>query len=199
MKAMLALKQRLQKRMEKLDKEIKELAGTLEVLDSMLLEKGFKRGNIQDANQSQNRNTSSASTEQTAKEEKVSGSEVVEPENVFPLKTSNDESLGMIYIEKDAIRVVPDESRNFNVNTSPFSNFLVERVLTKMQDKDNELVRMKQLSPENMFSYNLVCDGDFIREIIIRNVDEERFKELKSSIRWTFEKMYEKMKILQSK
>ena len=75
----------------------------------------------------------------------------------------------------------------------------MERVLTKMQDKDNELVRMKQLSPENMFSYNLVCDGDFIREIIIRNVDEERFKELKSSIRWTFEKMYEKMKILQSK
>jgi hypothetical protein len=45
-----------------------------------------------------------------------------------------------------------------------------------------------------MFSYNIVREGDQIREIIIRNVDDERLKELKSSIRWTFEKMYEKMK-----
>jgi hypothetical protein len=45
-----------------------------------------------------------------------------------------------------------------------------------------------------MFSYNIVRENDLIREIIIKNVDEERLKELKSSIRWTFEKMYEKMK-----
>jgi len=45
-----------------------------------------------------------------------------------------------------------------------------------------------------MFSYNIVQEGELIREIIIKNVDEERLKELKSSIRWTFEKMYEKMK-----
>jgi hypothetical protein len=31
-----------------------------------------------------------------------------------------------------------------------------------------------------------------LREIVIRNVDEERLRELKSSIRWTLEKMYEK-------
>jgi hypothetical protein len=45
-----------------------------------------------------------------------------------------------------------------------------------------------------MFSYNIVREGDLIREIIIKNVDDERVKELKSSIRWTFEKMFEKMK-----
>ncbi len=45
-----------------------------------------------------------------------------------------------------------------------------------------------------MFSYNIVREGELIREITIKNVDEERLKELKSSIRWTFEKMYEKMK-----
>ena len=63
-----------------------------------------------------------------------------------------------------------------------------------MQDKDNELVRQKQLTPDKMFSYNIVREGDLIREIVIRNVDEERFKELKSSIRWTLDKMHEKMK-----
>jgi hypothetical protein len=63
-----------------------------------------------------------------------------------------------------------------------------------MQEKDKELVRLGQLTPEKMFSYNIVREGDLIREIIIKNVDDERLKELKSSIRWTFEKMFEKMK-----
>ena len=60
--------------------------------------------------------------------------------------------------------------------------------------KLGELVRAKQLSAEKAFSYSLVREGELIREIVIRNVDEERLKELKSSIRWTLEKMYEKMK-----
>jgi len=45
-----------------------------------------------------------------------------------------------------------------------------------------------------MFTYTLVKEGELIREIIIKNADDERLKELKSSIRWTFEKMYEKVK-----
>jgi hypothetical protein len=63
-----------------------------------------------------------------------------------------------------------------------------------MQEKDNELVRMGQLTPDRMFAYNIVREGDSLREIVIKNVDEERLRELKSSIRWTLEKMYEKMK-----
>jgi len=63
-----------------------------------------------------------------------------------------------------------------------------------MQEKDKEFVRLGQLTPDKMFSYNIQREGELIREIIIKNVDEERLKELKSSIRWTFEKMYEKMK-----
>ncbi len=185
MKAMLAFKQRLEKRIEKLDREANELKATLDVINSVLLEKGFKRGDIKEA---------AASKEATAAKEPKPSYQGGEPENVIPLKTINDESLAIIYIEKDSIHVLPDESKNFSVNTPPFGNFLVERVLVKMQDKDKELVRMKQLAPDKMFSYNIVREGDLIREIVIRNIDEERFKELKSSIRWTLEKMYEKMK-----
>jgi hypothetical protein len=92
------------------------------------------------------------------------------------------------------LHVLPDESKNFSVNTPPFQPFLVERVLSKMQEKDNELVRNAQLTPDKMFAYNIVREGDLIREIVIRNVDEDRLRELKSSIRWTLEKMYEKTK-----
>jgi hypothetical protein len=89
---------------------------------------------------------------------------------------------------------LPDESKNFSVNTPPFGNFLVERVFAKMQEKDAELVRNHQLAADKIFSYNIVKEEDLLREIIIRNADDERLKELKSSIRWTLEKMYEKMK-----
>jgi hypothetical protein len=70
----------------------------------------------------------------------------------------------------------------------------VERVLMKMQERDNELIRTGQLSPGRALSYSIVREGDLIREIFVKNVDLERMKELRSSIRWTLEKMYEKTK-----
>jgi hypothetical protein len=63
-----------------------------------------------------------------------------------------------------------------------------------MQERDNELARAGQLSSDKIFRYIIVREGDIIREIVIKNTDPERLKELKSSIRWTLEKMYEKMK-----
>ncbi len=198
---MVALKQRLEKRLTRLDNEMKELQGTLDAVNTILLEKGFKRGSLKDAGtQETTEEKTEAPSQQIPKpatqvrENKPISYQGGEPENVIPLKTINDESLAIIYIEKDSVHVLPDESKHFSVNTPPFGNFLVERVLAKMQDKDAELTRLKQLTPDKMFSYNIVREGEFIREIVIRNVDEERFKELKSSIRWTLEKMYEKMK-----
>ena len=200
MKGVVALKERLEKRIAKLDSELKELQGTLDTVNSILLEKGFKRGNIKEIEAAQSLEPKEPNLQleretPAMKESKSIGYQGGEPDNVIPLKTLNEESLAIIYVEKDnSLHVLPDESKHFSVNTPPFSNFLVERVLAKMQDKDNELVRQNQLTSDKMFSYNIVREGDLIREIVIRNVDEERFKELKSSIRWTLDKMHEKMK-----
>jgi hypothetical protein len=198
-KGIVALKQRLEKRLAKMEAETKELQATLDTVNSILLEKGFKRGNIKEveaAAAAQSESVGQPKPEAAAtKESRSTGYQGGEPENVIPLKTLNEESLALIYIERDnSIHVLPDESKHFSVNTPPFGNFLVERVLAKMQDKDSELVRLKQITPDKMFSYNIVREGDLIREIVIRNVDEERFKELKSSIRWTLDKMFEKMR-----
>jgi len=186
LRALVSFKKKLEKRVEELDSELKEATATLETVNSMLLEKGFKRGDMKEV--------APPKEEAPAKEEKPVQPQAPEPESVIPLKTMSDEPLAIIYVDKHSIHVLPDESKNFSVNTPPFSNFLVERVLAKMQEKDRELVRLAQLKPENMFAYNIVQEGDLIREIVIRNVDEERLRELKSSIRWTLEKMYEKMR-----
>ena len=184
-KALVTFKKKLEKRIEKLDSEVKELEATLEVVNSILLEKGFKRGDMKEV---------ALPTQAAVAIEEKPLQHVAETEIVIPLKTMNDEPLAIIYVSKDSMHVLPDESKSFNVSTPPFSHFLVERVLAKMQEKDNELVRMGQLTPDRMFAYNIIREGDLIREIVIKNADEERLRELKSSIRWTLEKMYEKMR-----
>ncbi len=196
---MIAFKKRLEEQLETLTAETVEVQATLDTVNTILLEKGFKRGDIKEV---------AAATAPLSKEVVLPKNEpeppkvVVAPvkqymsetESVIPLKTMNDEPLALMYFDTQHIHVMPDESKKFSVNTPPFGNFLVEKVFSKMQEKDKELVRLGQLNSAEMFSYSIVREGDLIREIIIKNVDEERLKELKSSIRWTFEKMHEKMK-----
>jgi hypothetical protein len=192
LKALVNLKKKLEKKIEKLEAEMKEATATLEAVNSILLEKGFKRGDINEVKAPKEEEQPTVHVK--VKEEQPSTPRAVEPESVIPLKTMTDEPLAIIYVDKEALHVLPDESKKFSVNTPPFNPFLVERVLAKMQEKDSELVRMGQLTVDKMFAYNVVCEGDLIREIVLRNVDEDRLKELKSSIRWTLEKMYEKTK-----
>lgn len=195
LKSIIALKKRLEEQLEKLEVETKEVQDTLDTVNQILLEKGFKRGDIKEVV-----SQSSMPKEVVLPKLEPEGPKTEpvnqhsEPESVIPLKTMTDEPLALMYFEKQSIHVLPDESKKFSVNMPPFINFLVEKVFAKMQEKDKELVRLGQLSTHKMFSYNIVREGDLIREIIIKNADDERLKELKSSIRWTFEKMYEKIK-----
>jgi hypothetical protein len=192
LKVLVNFKKKLEKRIEELDAEVKEATATLEAVNSILLEKGFKRGDLNEVKAPKEEVPPTVHV--TVEEEKPATPAAVEPESVIPLKTMDDEPLAIIYADKEALHVLPDESKKFSVDTPPFNPFLVERVLAKMQEKDSELVRMGQLTPDKMFAYNIIREGALIREIVLKNVDEERLRELKSSIRWTLEKMYEKTK-----
>ena len=188
-KKIVAFKKKLEKKVEGLESELNEQRLMLEAVDSILLEKGFKRAEI-------------AKTPVTAEVSPVKEEALVELppqlssefENVIPLKTVTGEPLATLYIEQDSLRIVLAEDKDFNINTPPFTQFLVERVLAKMQEKDSELARSGQLTADKIFSYNIVQEGDIIHEMVIKNFDANRSRELKSSIRWTLEKMYEKTK-----
>lgn len=187
-KKIVAFKKKVERRVGELESELKELRSILEVVDSILLEKGFKRAEI---------------TEKPAAAEisPVEEAQVPPPPQpsakygkAIPLKAVTGELLANLYINQNSMRVVLAEDKNFSVNTPPFTQFLVERVLEKMKEKDNELARTGKLTPDEIFSYNIVQEGDRIRELVIENFSDKRLKELKSSTRWTLEKMYEKTK-----
>jgi hypothetical protein len=192
-KRLVEFKKKLEDKIEKLTSELKDSQATLETLDSILLEKGFRHPQV---------------PEESTKTEVLPATKIVdedepkpppfqshaELENVTALQTTTGELLANLHITEDQLRVVLAQDKDFNFNTPPFTHFLLERVLLKMQERDNELARAGQLSPDKILCYSIVREGDIIREIDIKNTDPERQKELKSSIRWTLEKMYEKMK-----
>jgi len=192
MKRIVAFKKTLEKKVDELKSELEELQATLEAINSILLERGFKRAEI--AKPPAEIEAKPSKEEVIAEPEFIPPQPPAEKEAVMPLKAVTGELLATLYVGDDSLRVLPAEDKNFNINTPPFTPFLVERVLAKMQEKNSDLARTGQLVPEKILSYNIVREGDIIREIVIKHVDQDRLRELKSSIRWTLEKMHEKMK-----
>ncbi len=188
-KILISFKKKLERRIEELNLELKEMNATLEIVNSILLEKSFihprivKKPSVSEA----------AIKEEIAVESKTSPIKQQKvSEKVLPLRTRAGELLAEFHIDGDTLHVKPAEDKSFEVSRPPFTQFLVERVLSKMRKRDNEMVAAGQLTSDKIFSYNIVQDGDLICEIVIRNFDSNRLRELRSSIRWTFEKMYEK-------
>jgi len=167
----------LEKRVKEAETELEGLQVLLEYVDASLLEKGFRKAKVF-------RQPPAAVEKPLIRPE--------EYERVVPLKTVGGDLLANLYVAKDLMRVVPAEDKSFSVDTPPFMAFLVERVLAKMQEKDREAAESGEITPEKILSFDISREGDEIREITIRNVGAERSREIKSSIRWTLEKMYEK-------
>jgi hypothetical protein len=190
MKRLVEFREKLGRRIQRVEAELKDLQATLETVNSILMEKGFRR-----AETIKEESESRAELEQeTTVEPEDQFHEPASPENVVPLKTASGELMAVLYLTDNSLRALPAADKNFDVNTPPFMQFLVERVLTKMQERDSELIRTGQLPPDRALTYSIIRDEDILREICVNNVDEERLRELKSSIRWTLEKMFEKTK-----
>ena len=178
----------LEKRIEKVETELEGLQVLLEFTDKSLLEKGFKRAEMTKPT------LTPKQVEPTTQSEIAIPLTTMEYEETIPLKTVTGDLLADMHIADDSIRIVLPKDKNFDVNTPPFTSFLVERVLAKMQEKDREATSTGDVAPDKILSYDIIRDGDTVREVTIKNIGPERLQELKSTVRWTLEKMYEKMK-----
>jgi len=172
----------LEKRVEDMETELDGLKTLLSLIDTTLLKESFKRAEIPKQVQT------------PQKPETPQPSPTKPQKRGIPLKTVTGDLLAQIYTEKDMIQITLAEDKNFDINTPPFTTFFVERVLAKMQEKDREDASKGKIDPEKTLSFDIKQDGNILREITIRNLRPERSRELKSSIRWTLEKMYERMK-----
>jgi hypothetical protein len=172
----------LEKRVKEMEIELDGLKTMLSLIDTTLLKESFKRPEI---NKTVKPSQSQHPLKPVPSKPQKKG---------IPLKTITGDLLAQIFTEKEGTTITFAEDKNFDINTPPFITFFLERVLAKMLEKDKEDASNGKLNPENIISYEMKQDGNILREIIIKNLRQERIRELKSSIRWTLEKMYERMR-----
>ena len=175
------LRATLEKRIEAMEAELDEMKTLLSLIDTTLLKESFKRAEI-------------SKPIQPPQKQETPPPPVVPQKRGVPLRTVTGDLLAELYPEKDSMQIVLAKDKNFDISTPPFTSFFVERVLAKMEEKDKEDAKEGKLAPENILKFSMKQDGNIIREITLHNLRRERSRELKSSIRWTLEKMYERMK-----
>ena len=195
MRKMAELRAVLERRVNELQIELDQLTSMLEFVNSALLEKGFRKPEIKlPLSQPAITPEATAQSKQAPKPPEEAKPVLTEYAQAIPIKTVTGDLLAELYTDEENMRVVLAKDKQFTADTPPFTAFLVQRVLAKMQEKDTESASQGEIPRERILSYEVVKDGDVIREINIANIGSDRARELKSSIRWTLEKMYEKTK-----
>jgi len=177
------LRSNLQERIEKLEVELEQWKTMLRILDQRLTQVSFKKATMPETQE----------IEQAKPSAKPPEAEF-EYERTVPLKTTTGVLLAELQIGSEALRVVPATDVKLSASIPPFETFLINRIFNKMIKSDGEDVLNEKLPSDRVFAYEVDETEDRgITEIRIKNYrTDRRLRELRTSIRWTLEKMYEK-------
>ncbi len=195
-KKLLGFKASLETRLREIDQEMTDLRTALEEINGLLVTTGFR--------------TFSTPTTSTPIHVPIPESENLEPDGETTMTTppspppSDEEmsitgkdgtQLGTIIVEENTLVFTPSEVFQFTTDIPPFQSFLLERVLDNMRRTDQERASNGELEPQDILEYTVETDGDRISKLSITNFGgERRLRELNSSLRWTLDKMYDKLR-----
>ncbi len=171
------MKSFLERRIKQQEEEVSYLRSFLEVVDSLLTERSFRRVEIKP--------TTEAAVQQA-------GPSTTAPDSIS-IMTTDGVRIASMSVSPHSLEVVPEATVNLDSNSPPLRSFLVAKVLEPMLTKDKEAAGSGSLPPDNMLTYDVEQEGGRLRAIVVRNYgDDRRLLELKNAIRWTLRRMYEK-------
>lgn len=195
-KKLLGFKASLETRLKEINQEMTDIRTALEEINGLLVTTGFR----------------TFSTPTTSTPIHVPSPE---PENLVPdgettmttppspppseeelsITGKDGTQLGTIIVEENTLVFTPSEVFQFTTDIPPFRSFLLERVLDNMRRTDQERASNGELEPQDILEYTVETDGDRISKLSITNFGgERRLRELNSSLRWTLDKMYDKLR-----
>jgi len=175
------LRELIVRRIEELETELSGLREVLRFVDELLKELSFRELSL----------PGEAAEEEVVPRAIAPERPVPQEESAIPLTTTEGELLANMYVAAGRVRIVPAEDKKFHASSRPFK-YLV-RQLKGVQDRDASLVAEGLLSPDEVTTFNVVTDGDVIKEIIIKNVKPKDVRKLKSVARWAFRTMGQQM------
>lgn len=164
-----------------LDLEINRVQSLLQITEDMLVEKSFREAEKIKLNVSESSET------------------LRDNQKSIPLKTSTGTLLANMYLNDKQVKIIPSDDMRFDINTPPFKAFMIDRILDPATIESKDAIEKDKEGSDEAFSYKIDLDNNIIREITIRNFNNERhLREIKSSLTWTLEKMWERTLTLDS-
>ncbi len=221
-KKLLEFKATLEKRLKESEQEISDIKKALEQIDRIIVTTGFRTFSTPQAPPPKpvpkpKQTKTSPKAEATVPDPEEASPEPKEtrpepeqepdpiPESSQDIKpveggdisvTGKDGTLlGNLVVEGNTLTFTPSDVFEFTNDIPPFQSFLIERVLDNMKRTDQERASNGELEPQDILEYSVETDGDRILLLKIVNYGgERRLRELNSSLRWTLDKMYDKLR-----
>ena len=186
-KRLAELRSSLQERISRLESELREWKILLGMLDERLAQVSFKKVRISE--------TSEVEEAKQARPVEAPPATEFEYERTEPLKTTTGKLLAEVEISGDTMRVTPANGVKLKTSIPPFEAFLINRIFKEMIRHDEESGKEGMLPPDMRFAYEVIeAEDGTITEIRIKNYGtDRRLRELRTSLRWTLEKMYERI------
>jgi len=111
-----------------------------------------------------------------------------EAERLRVLKSRYGEVLARVAISPNEVRFLIEPGINLTRDSRPLQSFLLKKVLESMSKADRERVDKGLIPPGHELDYDIIYEGDKVKEIVVRNFREEyRLREIVNAVRWTLE------------
>ncbi len=184
-KKLLGFRESMEERVNELEQEISNLKTAIEEIDRLIVNTGFR--------------TFTASDTMVNLEKPVTRIETPQPEpeesqDQLNITSKDGTILGTLRTEEHIMIFTPSEIFEFTIDVPPFRSFLIERVLENMRKTDQEKSTDGELDPSEILEYEVEeKDGKIISLKVTNYGGERRLREINSSLRWTIDKMYDKI------
>ena len=175
-KRLLRFRETMEQRMAELEAEAADLRAAMDVIDKMIVSGGFRTPAVPVA----------------------APQPVMQPESAddgMSVTSKDGAVLGRMSVEGKDLIFEPQRDYEFRTDIPPFQSFLVERVLANMSSNDRERAANGEMDQSEILEYEVVEEDGVLRLLHVRNYGgERRLREINSSLRWTFDKMYDKIR-----
>ncbi|MEM0376482.1 MAG: hypothetical protein QXJ21_09100 [Thermofilum sp.] len=175
------LKRYLERRIEDLKRELELLETTVKLVDAALSSASFVRASELAARQAQPA-APPRQAEAPPQRQEAPLSEMV----VTAMTTG--EKLAKVNVYPTRIEVT--FLRSFSASTPPFESFFVRKVLEGYKKRDEDLILRGEKRPEEGFDYVIEEENGNLKRIVITNYGDRKVaEEIKSTLRWTLNRM----------
>jgi len=189
-KRLLQFRETMEQRMAELEAEAADLRAAMTAIDKMIVAEGFRTPTASKA--------APQPKPRTETPQPTPQAETLQPEGFeegMSITSKDGTVLGRMNVEGKDLLFEPQPEYEFKTDMPPFQSFLVERVLANMSSTDRERAANGEIDQSEILEYEVKEEDGVLKELHVRNYGgERRLREINSSLRWTFDKMYDKIR-----